>query len=421
MDSTATYANNSNRHQPGSNPNKDNAKRRLNNRPRTKNSSSPPKATETRWIDPLPHVNPINADLTQNVVSLPSGEFEIDFDLPRRIAQPFADAFRSVSQRTIENIEVVTRASTKIEALGFYKAAKQLYSTMTDPEKGINQPLKIVYYDSSQVPTSMAAALSMIGHLDTKFGKFYLRNASTLFKRWIVNGLYIDPDSDLPDDIPASAMVWNDHDGYNLIRRLVLNRVNDLRQNVYNIIIGEVPLRYSIPAFTDTTDVVDYYNNILPDREFTEELRDLVSLYTLTRTNWVTGNAAFPNGRDQVAALARIGLVIAPETHADRNLRSEFEVCMASYMTSDSMHVSGLFNMTDSPSGQNGFAAQLVQATNNQASTTLPISDNDMSFGFAFNPLSDFSFSPRIVAYSKTSQEQAAAAIAQRDLRSIAI
>jgi len=424
-DSTAENATPKADNRPGSNPNKDNAKPRKGNRPRTKNSPSAKTNTETKWIDPLPHVNPISADLTPIIESLPSGEFDLDFDLPTRIATPFSEAFANVAPRTIGNNEVVAHTSAKILSLGFYKAAKQLYSTMTDPEKGINQPLKIVYYDGTEVPSHMAAALSMIGHLDTKFGKIYLRNASTLFKRWIVHGLYIDPDGGYEPamlmDLPANTLVWRDHDGLALVHRLALEYVEDLRLNTYDINIAGTPLRYSIPTLTGVNDLNDYYGHILPDQPFTEELRDLVSLLGITSQAWLRGELILPHGRDVGQCFARLNLNIAPDSHSQSELRLKFEHVMSSYIVRDSMHVGGLFNLAASPSGNFGYSAQLVNSDGLRAHTTLPISDSDMAYGYTFNPCGHFKFSPKIVAYSQFSQEQSASAIAHKDFKSIAI
>lgn len=410
--------------QPGSNPNTRNAKPRKGNRPRTKNiPSQPTKDLTTRWIDPLPQVPPIQADLRQNFETLPSGEFDLDFDLPERIATPFAKAFASVSRRTIENDELIDRVKSKIISIGYYKAAKQLYASMTTPEQSCNQPLKTVYYDEAKVPSHMAAALSMIGHIDSKFGKIYINNAPTLFKRWIVAGLYNDPDCDISKTIPPEQLVWKDSDGYSLLRRLCFTEIDNMRKVTYDVTLGDLSIKYSIPYLNEEeTDFSEYYQSILPNEPFTDKLKDLISLLLLSRDHWIsTAPTVVPNARDLTQCLNHLNLCLAPLTHCSPKLRTAFEHCMSEYIVNDSTLVEGLFNMSPSPQGDFGYGAQLVSSQRLVARTILPQSDADMTYGFTFSPLKSFKFNPRVVAYSKFSSEQSSSAFAQQDLKSLAI
>jgi hypothetical protein len=421
----STSASEPRKRMPGDNPNKLNAKPRKGNRPRTQNSSSAPTKPMYKWIDPLPVVEPSNIDLQQTFESIPSGDFDVRPDLPSVIAQPFCSAFSSVACRTIQDENTIERVPHKIEALCYYKAAKQLYATMTDPEKSACQPLKSVYYDSSEVPAHMASALGMIGHIESQRGTILMRNAPTVMKRWIIEGLSRDPDSDIYHDPAkrddyqdASNIVFPDTDGHLLVQRKIHERISELQRNTYTLKVDDVTLRYTIPDLTG--DYQTYYDNIIEGQEYTDELKDLASLIQLTRTQWCARNDV-PNNRPLDRCLLRVNLRLAEQHMTAAFLREQFEFCMSEYLVRDKSLVEGFFLVAPAPSTSHGFSSQLVTSEGNVARTVDIIPDSDMMYGLAYNPCTYVEIKPRVVAYSRRTAVQARHSLAAKDLTQVGI
>jgi hypothetical protein len=150
---------------PGNSPNKMNMNKRKGAKPRTQNQ---PRGTKQpmdySWADPIQGIPPIDPlDLTPSQVNIPAATIELQPDLPSQISAPFSSVFESLGLRTIQSAQSVEDGSTKLESLSYYKSARQLYASMTDTDKSKCQPLKAIFYDTTNIPVHMAAAISMIG------------------------------------------------------------------------------------------------------------------------------------------------------------------------------------------------------------------------------------------------------------------
>jgi len=416
---------------PGDNPNKRNAQPRKSARPKTKNNAPKSQAKMALgWIDPLPIVDTSEAlGIEHNAELFPAGEIELNFNLPTHIAQPFSDLVESVGDRIMLDDEAKKQCSDSINALSYFKCSRQLYSTMLDHEKSLNQPLKAVYYDETPIPTHMGGAISIVGHMDTKVGKVVVKNASTLFKRWICKGLQLAPDTEYDEpsyegkgsarrhngEPEPEKLVWPEEDGRKLAHELARQQINNLTDQRYEITVGNRPLTVSMPKLTDQP-LDQYYssiNDLVPDKD---QIKDLTSVLQMSKDDWKHGTIS--NGRNITDALAHIELVRAPDKYLSPQLRVAFEEWMASYTVGTKTRIEAIFNTGPPPAGSTGYAAQTVSSSGTVARWQFPLSDADVNIGFLFSPMKNFTLAPRIVGYSKRQQDSAAAMFAQLDGKS---
>lgn len=410
--------------QPGDNPNRRNAQFRQSVRPKTKNGAPKSQSRmQLSWIDPLPQVDvSMPLGIEPNPEVFPAGEIDLDFYLPTNISQPFADLIESVGDRISLDDDVKADVASSVKALGYFKSARQLYSTMLDHEKSFNQPLKAVYYDETPIPVHMAGAISIIGHMDTKVGKVVIRNASTLFKRWIAHGLQTAPGSgyELPihsgrgknSEPEAEMLVWPEEDGRLLAHRLARERINELTNQRYSLFVGDDEHVVSYPKLTDQT-LQDYYLGIMDQVPDADQLKDLVSLLIMNKDDWKNGHIA--NNRDLTVALSHVFLLRAPDRYLAPAMRVAFEEWMASYTVDTKPRVEAILKTAPPPAGSTGFGAQTVTSEGTVARWQFPLADPDVNIGFLFSPMKYFSLSPHLVGYSKRQKSVAAAGFAQQD------
>ncbi|BBC77403.1 putative capsid protein [Pythium nunn virus 1] len=402
----------------GDNPNKAFAQRRQGNRPKVKNTPSGPKTTTEafRWIEPLPEVTPMPAVLETITESIPAGSIELNFELPSTVASPFTQSVESVLMRTDLPSASIYQARDKLEALSYYKACRQLYSTLSDPQKAALQPLKAIYYDKSHIPNHMSAALSMIGNLESKMGLIEVKHAPVLFKRWLIAGLCIDPDTTYTAaTVAPNSLVFKDVYSKALIDEKANERLKEIHNETFKIKVGTTDIEVSapIPPPTDAG-----YNSIPDDYPHADEMRDLVSIIQMATRDYVRSQPV-PHGRDLDTALSHLGLQVAPAGYSDQDLRTAFEDAIETYLTTEIIHIQTVFHLGEPPATERGFASQLVASDDVTARFGLPLSDADKALGFMFNPRHSFEFNPRFVAYSRRAKRTTASQFASNDLRHI--
>lgn len=402
---------------PGDNPNKLNAKPRQSARPRTKNSTAQSNQTmRLGWIDPLPQVDVIYPlGLEPNVESIPAGEIELDFNLPDTISSPFADTVNSVGDRiqlTDEDKELVSNA---IKGMSFFKAARQLYSTMLDHEKAVNQPLKAVYYDETPIPAHMAGALGIIGHMKTKVGDVLVKDSSVLFKRWIAAGINVCNNGSTTYRRDASKLVWPDKSGVDMIKRLCRENIAILVRQSYQVTDAQGhEIRVSMPQLVDQ-DLDEYYSMVNPLVPDGERIRTLVAGIQMSRTQFSQDDLPHNEGRG--ALLTALGLRYADGPYDVPSMREEFENIMAKYTTDIKWRVESIFKVGPPPAGTTGYGAQTVSSDGNTARWKFPLSDADINIGYLFSPSKEFTLFPKMVGYSKRRKDDAAASFAAADAK----
>jgi hypothetical protein len=415
---------------PGDNPNSRNLHPRKSVRPRTKNSSSTTNTSmRLNWIDPLPVVDALPPlGLEPNPESFPAGEIDLSFDLPNSIAEPFAELVHSVGDRIQLDDDAKVECADSLRGMSYFKSARQLFSTMLDTEKSLCQPLKSVYYDETPIPSHMAAGIGIIGHIETKVGKVIVRNAPTLFKRWIAKGLQVCPgndfsapiDPDAPDEPEdpeyapdPSKLVWPDEDGRSLVSRLAREKIASLTDLTYTLQGRDGnQITVSMPRLVNQR-LPDYYAQIHDGVPQADVLRRQVALLQLNRSTWQNGTLG--HDLSLVDALADIGLVRAHHFYLMPGLREGFEDTMTHYVVGAKNRIEAILKTTVPTAGSSGFGAQLVQSEKNVARWSFPLSDADANIGFLFSPNKYFSLNPRVVAYSKRDKDSANAAFAQKD------
>jgi hypothetical protein len=367
------------------------------------------------WIDPLPVVDAIHPlGLDPNPEAIPAGEIELDFDLPSTIAEPFASTVTSVGDRIQMSDEDKETVSDAVKSLSFFKAARQLYSTMQDHEKAVNQPLKAVFYDETPVPLHMAGALGIIGHMDTKVGKVLVKDAGVLFKRWIAQGLYIDDPTTYK--YSAQHLVWGDRDSLRLVQRLAREKISDLVKQTYTVNGPEgSDLTVSMPQLVDQ-DLNTYYGQIHNGVPDADRLRECVAALQMTPTQY-RDDDSIPHNQNRRDILRALGLHFSPQQYSVSNMREAFEQWCSTYVTDYKWRVESIFKTGPPPAGSTGYGAQTVSATGNTARWQFPLSDADVNIGYLFSPMRDFKLYPRMVGYSKRSREAASAEFAHADAK----
>lgn len=402
--------------QPGDNPNKRNAQRRGNVRPKRTNQPAGSNSTSTMrlaWIDPLPQVDAIHPlGLEPNVDSIPAGEITLTPSLPSTIAQPFMDTVEATADRLFIDDDQKEEMKQHLHAQSYFKASRQLYSTMQDHEKAANQPLKAIYYDEEPIPLHMAGALGIIGHMDTKVGQVLIRDAGVLFKRWILQGTKI-ANPDLFHRINSERAIWDDRDSFRAVQRAAREKIADLVRTPYTLTIDNVDHTVSMPQLQDQ-DLELYYNqisNVVPNAE---DLRLCVSALQATHRQWETGeNLPHDNDREDISTA--LDMDYAGDLAPVRNLRELFEDFTATHVTTVRAKIQSIFKTGPPPAGSNGYGAQTVKSERNQAHWTMPLSDADVNIGFLFSPNQSFTLNPRLVGYSRRLRETASASFAAAD------
>ncbi|APP18152.1 putative capsid protein [Magnaporthe oryzae partitivirus 1] len=399
---------------PGDNPNKLNARPRQGARPRTKNQPAGGSSNSMRlnWIDPLPQVDVIHPlGLEPNPEVIPAGEIDLDFFLPETISTPFVDTIDSIGDRIQMSDEDKEVCKDRLKSLAFFKAARQLYSTMLDHEKAVNQPLKAVYYDETPIPLHMAGALGIIGHMDTKVGKVMIRDPGLLFKRWIAQGLKIENNDRYPGD--PSKKIWIDAEGLRHVKRLARERIDYLVKQTYTVTRDDgVEFTVSMPQLTDQA-LPDYYGFIRNEVPGADDLRHCVAALEMTLRQW--RDDTIPHGIPRHDIHQTLDLQEATGNYSLSNMREWFEDFIAGYVTDVKWRLESIFKVGPPPAGTTGYGAQTVEASGNTARWKFPLSDADVNIGYLFSPNKYFNLAPRLVGYSRRDRSSQQAAFAQAD------
>jgi len=402
---------------PGDNPNKLNAQRRK-IRPKVTNSekSSSPYELQYAWADPAQGAIPdTEISLEPHLEEFPSGEIELDEDLPATIAKPFCDTFKTLGDRTVLDEARLENCQDSLMALSYYKSAKQLFSTMLDPDKSVCQPLKSVFYDTTPIPEHMGAAISMIGNFDSKVGPIHIKNAPTLFKRWVVSGLHYDPGApEYEGELPPS-LVWRDRDGKKLLDSAAYRYIEENRPSWSPT--GDYDIQ--VPLLKPGMDVTRWIQRIHPDTPNCENLRNVASIIRQPEKHWIRGDPLI--GCEYTQALDSLGLEIATGIYDVGFIRQAFESAMADYYVAAKPHIEALLKTGPSPASNRGYGAQIVKSNGLTARYNMPLSDSDVALGFLFSPCKNFEYSPKIIAYNKRDQSVSKSKFASADLRQPAI
>ncbi|KAI7870415.1 hypothetical protein BDF14DRAFT_1774035 [Spinellus fusiger] len=146
------------------------------------------------WAPQTQKIETINPVFKPMFTSEVQGTLILNEVPPIEILCTFSNDFKALVTFTIQNTTISDSTALKLEALCFYKSARQLYHIMTDSEKLDVYRLEPTILDTTEIPSHMAAAISMIGHIDNRIGRVAITDIQLFFKRWLCAGLEVDPD-----------------------------------------------------------------------------------------------------------------------------------------------------------------------------------------------------------------------------------
>lgn len=404
---------------PGDNPNKNNALPRKGARPQKKNSpNGSSQSMRLGWIDPLPQVDVIHPlGLEPNPEAIPAGEVELDFDLPETISRPFCNTVHSIGDRIMLGEDEKEEVADSLLALAYFKAARQLYSTMLDVEKSANQPLKAVYYDETPIPLHMAGALGIIGHMDTKVGQVLVKDAGVLFKRWVSKGLQLRNPATLRGN--PSRLVWTDRESFRTVQRLAREEIASLVKQTYTVLVDGAEITVSMPQL-QSQDLDVYFNSINNRVPNADDLRHCVAALQMTYRQFERDDD-IPHNTTRADILDSLRLEDGTIGFPVATLRDLFEDFVATYTTDVKWRIESIFKVGPPPAGSTGYGAQTVESgPGNTARWQFPLSDADVNIGYLFNPSKAFNLHPRLVGYSRRSRETAASQFANQDAKQFA-
>jgi len=341
--------------------------------------------------------------------SLPAGWISLEDDLPSIIARPFCDTYAAIGSRTVMNADTIAEDERSLETLSYFKCARQLYSTMTPPNKAVNQPLKPVYYDDTKIPKHMGAAISMIGNFDSKLGEIRVKNESTLFKRWVSKGIAV---FDQDEEVDPSTFIWPDADGYDIVREQTVEYFSQHRGS-FTVEVNGRDISVTSPELT--IDNIDDYE-VQDEYPHATRLRALLAIARFAPDAWKRNDHAL---RDHNAALIDIlGIRFAPPEYSVRMMRDRFEDISRELEVFSKTRLSGHMFVETPPAGTRGFPAQIAKREGNRVEAPLPLSDPDYGLGYMFSPRAKFELNPRIIAYGKRTSDRLLADFSDRDVAS---
>jgi len=317
------------------------------------------------WIDPLPVVDAVYPlGLDPSPESIPAGEIELRFDLPEIIAQPFCDLIESVGDRLELVDDDKERCQNHLRAQSYFKAARQLYSTMRDFEKAVNQPLKAVYYDETPIPLHLAGALGIIGHMDTKVGQVIIKHAGVLFKRWVAKGLQCIYGNSKKYKGDCSKLIWYDRECLEMLKSLARERIAVLVKQTYTLSAEGHSFTVSMPQLADQ-ELDLYYSQINNSVPNADDLRSLVAILGTDLQSWKDDDLPHNQNRDDVHRV--LGVVPGDGAYDVSSMRSSFEELTALYTTDIKWRIESIFKTGPPPAGSTGYGAQTVSYEQHRA------------------------------------------------------
>jgi len=329
--------------------------------------------------------------------------------------------FESASKRTFLDEESATSCASALKGQCHFKACKQLFSTLNAEEQSNLQPLKPVFYETTEIPKHMSAALSMIGHFDTKLGKVEVRDAPNLFRRWLLKGL-LSFDCDFKDIIDnnikkeitmedANNMVFRDSYGKMLLDRLATEKLKLYHDDPFTITLNGTAIPCSVPLMDAKSDI-NSINTIYPNAD---NMTKMMKILKMSKKDFASGKDPGDDTWDNL--LGPLGLNIAPSYLTDSVLRQLFNECTRTYTTDFGIHISAILEIGAPPSGDSGFSAQTICSDGNAGTTSLPLSDSDRMMGFTYSPCTGFYINPKFKIYGQRTDTQLRSEMAKRDLR----
>lgn len=409
---------------PGDNPNKANKHRRK-VRPRVKNhQTSDPLSTLHKWAEPIECSDAVfEGELKPIQTSFPIATIEIDPCLPYTMASPYHDIYLNSRAFSGRNEQLVEAGANAIESTAFFKCAKQCYCTMDDADKSAVNKLKSVFYEGTELPSHLTAAIGMIGNFDSKLGKVKLQHPVLLFKRWVAAGIVHSPDHSATykniNYDEALTYVWRDKFSIAYIRDVIVKTINANRRT-FQVGEGNQAADVTSPEF-DTDQPLRWANRLHQNEPNRQRWQAYARIFAVSDRNWSNPNFVIAHLTPQqtVNALRELDLELAPDGFTDIEMSDEFNDIMRKFQTKYMTSVKQIFNTSPNSASNMGFPAQFVASSGNMAHYKIPLSDADIGLGFMFNPCKSFTISSDIQAVSKDSSGLRRSQFASLDSKSV--
>jgi hypothetical protein len=402
------------------NPNVANAKRRGGPRPKSVNTPSGTTSKTFKWVEPL--TEPLEVDFPFNFQ--PSRDyavkFETDYLLPDTISAPYEEALDGLMFRTNQREDLKEDLKAGLKGQSFFKCARKLYGTLPDASKSRLQPLKSIWYDGASLPTTMTRLIDVVGDFPSQLGHCGHKFPETTFLRWVATGLIrsqtlsevADPGEN--DGFPHE-WIWPNEESIELIRLRAEEKMSSMRTITHELNIGGTKLTASLPEYSGAAHV----------EAFPEDVRrvwlrsGLCSKITVDNLKTNRTPVGTDPAIDLTSLLQSIGLAKAPNRFSVSELKVAFNVFQRNYSRRARPHLSAYFNLSESPHGDTGYAAQLIRSEEFNISSPFPQSDADLACGFILNPLKSIEIDPNFITYTRKGRSNVSANVASKSLTSL--
>lgn len=381
---------------PGDNPNKAKTQRRKSNRPRTRNQSKG-KGNNTN-----PDFVPSNIGLL-SVCDPILGYADLDPNLPYAISAGFEPILESVFNSTF-----LDDLRKDFASIIYFKAARQLYATLTYAEKSTLAAYQAVFNEETHIPNSVANILSMVGHFDYDAkGQIIINHASYLFQRWLYTGAV---QKSTLDFVP----LWKDRNSYDYIQYVAEKRMAELSDREISVDLvtpdgTNQRCRFRIAPYqrgddeTIHTASISYFDE--SERDTIMKIRKIINT---TETEYLEG--ALDN-QTLKAINAKMVNPLIESLHTHNSILLKWN---NKYRYSFESKI----RCGPAPTNKSGTVSQLIGPDNNCASIhpLLSSSDDENGVGWLFLPCSNFKVVGKQRFYSSKLKESIISEMCRTDL-----
>lgn len=368
---------------------------------------------EFRWCEPIDakNIDPELPPLTAVRESLPIGFIELRSSLPETIAEADNSFVLSILEQKAPTALTAQEAKDAILSQCYFRAARQLYSSMTEDERYRCRLLQGIFYDTTPIPSFLNNAIAMIGHFRCEFGEVRIRHAEVLLRRWVVIGLETGNELQTGEKLTRlmlSQAVFRDRSSKILVNSLIEERVKRISKSSFKVKSHAGLLRVFHPLLACNEDGL---NRVSENYPYHLEMRRLIMLHRMTHFEWRTAETIAGVPIQIVLDYLGVRLVVL----SDEELYRCFTFALRRYWADYKSLVEEAFEVAEPVATGFGNACQTVSSDDLQATFALPLSDQDISMGFMYNPAVKFEFKPRFCAYSKNTGKEMRTARLQKE------
>jgi len=400
------------------------AKRRGGPRPRSVNTPADHQQSSFKWVDPLPE--PIEVDFPFNLTAKKDYgiRFEVDPLLPDTISEPYIEALEGLMFRTDQKPEVQEDLKKGLKAQAAFACAKKLFSTLDPVDASALQPLKAVWYDDAEIPTTMSRLVDSIGNFDSQLGGCKYRHPRTTFMRWMSLGLKYAGDLGSHEslaglDAEIHRTVWDDDEGLAIVHDRANSEMRSLREATHDLTISGTKFKCSLPDPAEATsaEISPFPENVKHQwlntkRCMALKKEDLIANASISASPIPIDASTFLD--------ATVGLVARSTSLDIASLKASYEAFRINYTKRVAPHLKAYFRLSPMPKGNRGYSSQLITGEKYALRSPLPQSDADLANGFILNALRSIEIVPEYVSYSKITRSNAAASVAAKSLSDLA-